>query len=623
MRYEKAWLGKSQHLSVFDIFLRLFRIYGYALRRIYSALPVFEAGWEALSMKGVIKLDENPKINVGFESFEFIFENKIYYVDKTMFIKHVIDYKGVQLYTRPRRFGKTLLLSTLKCFLQDTGKKEENLKRRKFFDGLDIMAAGEQYLSLMNSKQVIYISFSKLDRTDIKDSLVMLKQLIANLFTGFGHLSSRIKDAPQREIFERLRQGNPEDGEIKMSLYFLSRIIHMTTGKKSVILIDEYDVPLQSAFAHNYYQEMLSFIKPILSDALKSNEFLDFAVIVGCLRVANESIFTGMNNLSVFSILFPQAGKHFGFTESEVKKMLEDFHMEDMLGEAKEWYNGYMIGNDEIYNPWSIASMVRSNFDDFKKRTAVRYFPLEWANSSENLLVRNLVKKYGRKERGNLDALMSGSSISVPVSQTQTFGNIYSDSKTLWSVLLFTGYLKLVGQKEGNMLELKIPNKEVLMIYREIVQEWFDSYLKPKHKEALLQALQRDDALAMQKEISAIFMRCISFWDVAAEGFYHGFLLATFDWFDECTVISNREKGDGRPDITLVFDADNKACLFELKADKSASIEYQLNEGAKQTIDKQYVEGALAEGATSVVAYALAFSKKVCVAKKVASTPQL
>jgi hypothetical protein len=301
--------------------------------------------------------------------------------------------------------------------------------------------------------------------------------------------------------------------------------------------------------------------------------------------------------------------------------MLEDFQMEDMFDEAKEWYNGYLIGNVEIYNPWSISSMVQSNFDDLNRRTSEKFFPLEWANSSENLLARNLIIQYGQNEKANLDALMSGSSISVPVSQTQTFGNVYSDSNALWSILLFTGYLKPLGDKSKSIIDLIIPNKEVLMIYRQIIKEWFNTHLKSNHKEALLQALLRDDAQALQKEISLVLMRCISYWDSSAEGFYHGFMLATLDWFDECTVLSNREKGDGRPDITLIFDESGKVCLFEFKADKRSSIEFQLKEGSEQIIDKNYVDGALAENASSVVAYALAFHKKTCVAKIVASAP--
>jgi hypothetical protein len=490
------------------------------------------------------------------------------------------------------------------------GTKEENLKRRQLFDGMNIMSAGDTYLSLMNARQVIFISFSKLNHSNLEDTMIILKQLIASLYTGFAHLSKKIKDEPQREIFERLREGNPEDGEIKMSLYFLSRIIHMTTGQKSVILIDEYDVPLQTAFVHNYHAEMHEIMSPMLSDALKSNEFLDFALICGCLRIAEESIFTGLNN----SILYPKAGSYFGFTESEVKKMLEDFQLEDMFDEAKEWYNGYLYGNVEIYNPWSICSMVDRNFDDHNQRTLKKHFPLEWANSSENLLVRNLINKYGHKEKANLNALMSGSSISVPVSQTQALGKVYSDSKALWSILLFTGYLKPIEDTSYGVFELKIPNKEVLMIYRKFIKEWFDTHLKSDHKEALLQALLRDDAQALQKEISIVLRRCINFWDSSAEGYYHGFMLATLDWFDECTVSSNREKSDGQPDITLNFDESGKVCLFELQADNRISIDSQLKEG-------NYVEGALAEDASSVVAYALAFQKKTCVAKIVASAP--
>ncbi|MDR1639851.1 MAG: ATP-binding protein [Clostridiales bacterium] len=567
-------------------------------------------------------MKEIPLLGVGCEDFEKLMEKKNYYVDKTMFIKHVKDQGSpVQLYTRPRRFGKTLMLSMAKCFFQDMGTKEENLKRRQLFDGLNIMSAGDKYLSLMNTRQVIFVSFSKLNRSNLEDTMIMLKQLIANLYTSFAHLSEKINAEPQREIFERLRQGNPEDGEIMMSLFFLSKIIYMTTGQKSVILIDEYDVPLQTAFTYNYYTEMLEIIRPMLSDALKSNRFLDFALICGCLRIAETSKFHGLNNWVAYSILHPNAGSYFGFTESEVKKMLEDFQLEDMFDEAKEWYKGYLIGNTEIYNPWSICNMVESNFDDLNQRTSEKFFPLAWANSSGNLLARNLIIKYWQKEKANLDALMSGSSISVPVSQTQAFGDAYSNSKDLWSILLFTGYLKPIHYKSEGVFELMIPNKEVLTIYRDIIKEWFNTHLKSNHKEVLLQALLRDDAQALQKEISLVLMRCISFWDSSAEEFYHGFMLATLDWLDECTVSSNRGKGDGRPDITLIFDESGKVCFFELQADKRTSIESQLKEGSEQIIDNNYVDGALAENASSVVAYALAFQKKTCVAKIVASAP--
>jgi hypothetical protein len=250
----------------------------------------------------------SPRAIMGIEAFDEAMEKKCYYVDKTLFIKHILDNDNakVQLYIRPRRFGKTFMLSMVKCFFEDKRKKEDNLKTQKYFEGLNIMSAGKQYLSCMNSRPVIFISFAALDCVNIKEAQYALKQKISDLYISFAYLSSKIQARPLRENFERLRTGTPADEELALSLYFLSKIIYLTECKKSVILIDEYDVPLQSAFVNNYYPEMLSFKKPLLSTALKSNDFLDFAIVCGCLRIANESIFTGMNNLVSFSVTTPK-----------------------------------------------------------------------------------------------------------------------------------------------------------------------------------------------------------------------------------------------------------------------------------------------------------------------------
>ncbi|MDR1639666.1 MAG: AAA family ATPase [Clostridiales bacterium] len=560
-------------------------------------------------------IDQNPnplRVIIGIESFEEAMDKGCYYVDKTLFIKHVLDHDNakVQLYTRPRRFGKTLLLSMVKCFFGMKRNKDDILKTKRYFEGMKIYSAGERYISCMNSRPVIFLSFASVDCMKYQESMYILKQRVSDMYAKFAYLENRIEDESQRESFNRLLNATPKLSELSCSLNFLSKIIYAVEGKKAVILIDEYDTPLHGAFENNYYQKMLNVVSLIMSTALDTNNCLDFAIVCGCMRISDELLFASIDNNAYFSVTSPQIEPFFGFTEPEVKKMLQDFELEEMFEEVNLWYNGYLIGDIPIYNPWSIANFIFNV--KFNNTQTPNEFPQEWANSSSHSLVRNLISK--SKEKDKFELLLSGKSIYAPVYQTQDFYDIYSKPENIWSILLFAGYLKPVSFSNGKH-ELSIPNQEVMEIYRSILRSLFNSEIKAKHKDALYQALINEDESSLQNEISNLFFSCIGYWDISAEGYYHGFVASTFDWFDDIYAKSNTETGNGIPYIEAYCSTNNTMYLFEIKTFKTKTIDSRI----KQMLVQKHIERAMAER-YRVVAYVLGFSSKRCYIKKVADS---
>jgi hypothetical protein len=549
----------------------------------------------------------NKTVVVGNESFERIIVNNAYYIDKTRLIKDLIDNLGgynVNLFIRPRRFGKTLTLSTIRCFFEDTLDPVKNEARRNLFANLEISKSGEPYVSKMTSYPVINLTFKDFEQVTWKDAVSQFKLVIGKIYREHDNILGKLQDDEDGKMFLKYKRKKASLFEMQSSLSFLAEKLHEVTGQPAIVLLDEYDVPLQAAYTNGYYEKMLPFIKSMFLSAFKTNEHLHFAAIAGCLRLSNESLFTGMNNLSVSSVLSYDFRESFGFTEAEVKELLNYYNIESRFDLVKKWYNGYLISDVEIYNPWSICNYIR---DNRVNPSPPRNY---WANTGSNRIIKDLIKAHGSTARERMQDLLDGKPIKIKVTDKLTYENMFS-SDDMWSFMLFAGYLKPVSY-EGDEYYLAIPNTEVLEDLRRMCKELFENDVLPQFRAPLLESLKNDDCQSMQGIISNIFEETISYWDVSAEGYYHGFMTGLFSGIG-LKALSNREKGLGRPDLTVYLGS--KRILFEFKKE-DLTLDTQLRHALEQIKEKRYIEGALAEGASSVVAYAMAFRNKTCALAK-------
>ncbi|MDR1639291.1 MAG: ATP-binding protein [Clostridiales bacterium] len=549
----------------------------------------------------------NKAVVVGNEDFEKIVSGNAYYIDKTLLIKDLIDTTSganVNLFVRPRRFGKTLTLSTIKCFFEDTLDSEKNISRKNLFTNLSIYKSGELYTSQMASYPVINLTFKDHEQLTWKDAVSQFRLTIRKIYKEHDNLFDKLDDE-DKQMFLKYKTKKASLFEMQSAFSFLAEKMHDVIGKPAIILLDEYDVPLQSAYSNGYFSKMMPFLKNVFLSSFKTNDHLYFAAIVGCLRLSNESLFTGMNNLCVYSVLSPMFREAFGFTEDDVKELLKYYNIEDKFSLVKEWYNGYLMAGKEIYNPWSICSYIRDN--RITKVAPKSY----WANTGSNKIIKNLIKSHGSDVRYKFQDLLDGKAIKAKVTENLTYDKMFS-SEDMWSFLLFTGYLKS-EEFENDVCYLSIPNREVLDDLRMMCKELLEDDILPKYKPDLLKALKNDDCQSIQDLISGICEETISYWDPSAEGYYHGFLTGIFTGMGLRTL-SNREKGLGRPDI-IVF-LGQKQILFELKSEKDVTVETQIKHALDQIKENRYIEGAMAEGATTVVAYGCAFRQKTCAIKK-------
>jgi len=551
--------------------------------------------------------------------FERVIEGGSYYVDKTLFIRDLIDKDTeVILCTRPRRFGKTLNQTMLKCFFEDTtqiGGKDT----RTLFRGLNIETAGERYMERQGKYPVIFLSFkdAKLDNFD--NSYNRLKDSITKEFERHTYATGKISNNGDLERFKRLSSGTGTIGDYYYSLKFLSECLERYHGRKAVILIDEYDVPLENSWSRGFYQEMIDFIRPLLGSALKDNPHLQLGVMTGCLRISKESIFTGLNNLEVVSILNDSYSEYFGFTQTEADTMLKYYDIESKTQILRDWYNGYLFGNTEVYNPLSTVRIVSAwtqNID----RDPEPY----WANTSGNDIVRRLVDTADAEMKMDLETLMAGGEISKPIHEDITYEEIDKDMDknknpdNFWNFLFFTGYLKKVGvgRMEGvkRVLNLSIPNLELQYIYETKIQEWFREHIVKKNLDMFSNAILNGDTETFQNELSKLLAESISFMD-SAENFYHGFMTGVLSRLDGYVVKSNRESGHGRSDLVLysVNGMDNKAIIFELKSVKEFNaLPTACEDALKQIEENNYTAYWDKEGYNDILKYAIGFYKKRC-----------
>ena len=557
------------------------------------------------------------KISIGIEDYREMVDDDFYYIDKTLVVKELLDNKTkVFLITRPRRFGKTLGLSTIRTFFEDerdiSGNKIENLH---YFSGKKIMEAGEEYLSHAGKYPVIKLSLKAAKQPTFDIAYKCLAEQIAKEYYRHMYVAeSGVLTEKEKEKYYALRDEEAEYKEYATSIEFLSDCLERYHGEKAIILIDEYDVPLENAWFEGFYDEMIRFIRSLFESALKTNSHLAFAVVTGCLRISKESIFTGLNNLKVVSILNTSFGEYFGFLLSEVEEMLDFYELGHCKEAAKKWYDGYLFGEKEVYNPWSIINYVEETVN----RTAKFPKPY-WSNTSSNSIVRELVERADTQARGEIELLLAGGTIEKPIHEDITYGDVYDSQDNLWNFLFFTGYLKKCKERqEGELqyLTLAVPNAEISYIYKNIILTWFDKKIQKNDMTPLLKAMEQGDCEIFAKFLSAQLLDTISFFDYK-ESYYHGFLAGILKCFDKYRISSNREAGEGRSDLIMEdYKMGDIGIILEIKvASKFSEMGKMCDEALEQIEEMQYEHNLREEGYQEILKYGICFFKKRCMVK--------
>lgn len=550
---------------------------------------------------------------IGIDDFKELITQDYYYVDKTMLIKELLDKRGkANLFTRPRRFGKTLNLSMLRYFFEDTSFLPEKQNYEELFDGLAIMQAGESYLRHMGKYPVIFISLKSAKQKNFEEAFVCLKEIIAKEYVKYEYIiNQRLTNQADLQKYGRIRNQQAERAEYLTCLAFLSDCLYQATGRRSILLIDEYDVPLETAYFNGFYDEMLTFIRSLFESALKSNPSLEFAVITGCLRISKESIFTGLNNLAIYSVLTKNYDEYFGFTQKEVSRILDAYGLGEKEDIVREWYNGYLFGSAEVYNPWSVMNFVHEIVSDASA------FPKSyWMNTSSNNIVRRLIERADAGAKQEIEKLISGGTIEKPLNESITYEDVETSQDNLWNFLLFTGYLKVVSKRldlDTIYLTMAIPNTEIRCVYRSSIREWFTQKVSRVDFTLFYQKLLEGDCVFLENFIKKQLAESISYYD-NAENFYHGYLVGILSGMEGYAMDSNREHGEGRPDIMLKpFDPEYPAVIVELKrADRFDQMEAKCASALEQIEEKRYAAELEAEGYGTVRKYGICFCRKSC-----------
>lgn len=553
-------------------------------------------------------MNDTLKLPVGIDDFKKIREAGFYYVDKTKLIEQLLQSWGeVTLFARPRRFGKTLNMSMLKSFFEIGAEKS-------LFQGLYISEKEKLCAEYMGKYPVIFLSLKGVEGLHFADAQKMLMTIINNEVRRHYYLKTSDKlTVEDRKQFEKMLLN--EDVNLVDSLRLLSQLLYLHYDQKVVILIDEYDVPLDKAFKNGYYQEMVSLIRGLFGQALKTNEFLQFAVLTGCLRVSKESIFTGLNNFEINSIVDIEHEEGFGFTDAEVMQMLKYYHCTNRYSDIKEWYDGYHFGNADIYCPWDVINFVKKLLTDSNAKPSAF-----WINSSGNDLVKLFVDKADQSTKDEIERLVAGESVTKRIRLDLTYDEIENSIDNVWSVLFTTGYLTNIGNPESGVYELVIPNREVHEVFVLQIQEWFQrSVAKEESMPEFSKAILEADAEGLQKQLNVIMSRMISVLDTKAreeqkENFYHGLLLGLLrgsnpDWL----IKSNRESGDGYSDILIEPENPDAGIIIEVKHAASISgLDKACENAMAQIKNRRYDEALRENGRCEILAYGIAFHKKRC-----------
>lgn len=540
------------------------------------------------------------RLPIGVENFKTMIDKDFYYVDKTSFIQDVLN-EEVILYTRPRRFGKTLNMSMLYYFFSIKEKENANL-----FHGLSIMS-NPKALTYQNRYPVIFLTLKDMKNNTFEKQLKMFSKIIVNIIEAFPELwdSDKLSSASLKTI-EMYHEGAQEEIDLQVSLQFIAQCLMQHYGKKVIIIIDEYDVPLQNAYLNGYYDDMVNFLRNVFSTALKTNDALEKGVLTGCLRIAKESIFTGLNNFKVNSIFDEVSRQRFGFTQSEIDLLLQAYHAEEYKAVVKEWYDGYEFGGCDVYNPWSVLMYMDRLLNSSRKLPESF-----WANTSGNDIIYRYVKEANPLMREEFDVLASGDMIEKPIKDDLTYREM-DQINNVYSFLLYTGYLKVVScvNEEEKRYRLMIPNKEIKRVYVSIFREWFDEQVK-NNGATFVEALKQKDISGATELLNTVLFQSISYFDYD-EKFYHGLLLGMMS---EYQVVSNQESGLGRSDITLLpISRLSRGVLLELKvAKREEDLQKLAEQACKQIIDMKYIEGLERKGYKDIIGYGIAFYKKSCV----------
>ena len=553
-------------------------------------------------------MEQRLKLPVGIEFFDEIRTSGYYYIDKTKLIEQLLQNMGkVSLFTRPRRFGKTLNMSMLKCFF-------EIGTDHALFDGLYISGNKELCDTYMGKYPVIFLSLKGVEGLTFEEAQRMLKTILRTEANRHYYLKTSTNISKEnRKLFENMLLGHFE--ELSDSVRLLSQMLSEHYGQKTVILIDEYDVPLDKAFQNGYYREMVSLIRGLLGQALKTNTSLQFAVLTGCLRISKESIFTGLNNFAVNSVVDVEHDEQFGFTDTEVHQILDDYKLTQHFSEMKEWYDGYRFGNADIYCPWDVINHVKKLLID--PQADPQAF---WINTSGNGLVKRFVDKADKTTRDEIEQLIAGNPIEKRIRLELTYDEIDNSIDNLWSVLFTTGYLTQVGKAVDGVYRLVIPNKEVREVFVFQIQEWFRQTIveDAKPMQELCRAFLDGDAEKIQKHLTQILGRMISILDTKArdeqkENFYHGLLLGLLRSERDWLIRSNVESGDGFCDILIEPEDPDSGMVIELKYTATfRELDSACEKAMQQIRDRRYDEALRNDGRENILAYGIAFCKKRC-----------
>lgn len=559
--------------------------------------------------------DRKP-LPVGIDNFEKLVTRGYYFIDKTEYVRDLLDLKGdVNLFTRPRRFGKTLNMSMLQYFFEDMRDQDGGIiDNTGLFEGLNIMRAGEAYLSHMGKYPVINMTLKAGKRPTFESACTQIAWQIAMEYDRHRYVLDALPES-DRVRYKKIMERDAAPDEYCASLQFLSICLEKYYGKKTIILIDEYDVPLENAYLRGFYQQMVDFVRSFFEAALKTNSSLEFAVVTGCLRISKESIFTGLNNFKTISILDEKYDEYFGFTDKEVRKLCGDFGLPDKYDTFQSWYDGYVFGKANVYNPWSVIQFM----DDLKQNPD--WFPRSyWANTSSNSIVRKLIERADDSVKGEIEHLIDGGVIEKPIHEDITYGEIYKTMDNMWNFMFFTGYFRKVEERMDDndirWLTVRLPNREVRYIFREKVMSWFQEKIQEKDLTNLYTAFVNKDTQTLEEELSQIMFETISAMD-ENESYYHGLVTGLLSPMKGYRTKSNRESGKGRSDLFVKPVSRRKeAFVVEFKvAKRPRDLEKKADEAIRQIEDRQYAAELLDDGYEAVGKYGIAFCGKDCLVK--------
>ena len=547
------------------------------------------------------------KLPVGIENFEDIRRSGFYYIDKTMLIEQTLNnWSKVTLFTRPRRFGKTLGMSMLRSFFEIGTDKS-------LFDGLYISQNKALCDEHMGKYPVIFLTLKGVEGLTFADAKMMLKSILSTEMDRHYYLkTSEALTDEDKAYFVKMLTGTDEN--INDSLRKLSQLLYKHYGKKVVILIDEYDVPLDKAYQNGYYHEMVSLIRGLFGQALKTNDYLQFAILTGCLRISKESIFTGLNNFEVVSIMDSMYDECFGFTDKEVQEILKYFNLSEHYTDVREWYDGYHFGNTDIYCPWDVIRYCKSLCADPTAK------PQDfWSNSSGNALVRSFIDKADVQTKDEIERLIAGEYIEKEISQELTYDEIDKSIANLWSVLFTTGYLTKQGVTDDGRVRLSIPNREIKNLFIKKIREWFSDTTANDGKtlEQFCNAFVEKDTEKIEQLFGDYLWNTISIRDTAVakdkkENFYHGILLGLLGYKASWLIKSNTESGTGYSDILVEVPNNRTGIVIELKYAENGDMDAACDEALKQIEEKSYVDKLKQDGMRNFIKYGISCFKKDC-----------